>query len=249
VRFRETGNYNENVVSTDEDLRNWRYVDELNTRGTGLNIKFGVIARVQEWLRVGAAVHSPTYLTLSDQYTTSMYSDFRDGSHYEWDSPYGSFTYSLRTPARYMANMAFVLGKSGLVSADYEYTDYSRAELSDTGIGEGYSFDAENEAVKTIYRGTHSVKAGMEWRLTEAFRLRAGAAYRQSPFESGVAVNTPELIYSGGFGWRKDAFSAEFVLMHRQRDESYFLYDPSAVSETSMQQQRWAGLISLGFRY
>jgi len=249
TRFNESAFYKESEFEADEVLSSWSYSEELRTRGTGLNLKLGVIGRVQEWLRVGVAFHSPTYLSLSDSYSTEMNSYFKNGDKYDYESPLGSFNYSLRTPARYMANVAFVLGKAGVVSADYEYMDYSTAKLRSTGSLSDYDFSAENQAISDIYRGTHTVKAGVEWRVAEAIRLRTGAAYRQSPFVSGAAINSPEIMYTGGFGFRKDSFSIDFSLAYQDRDESYFLYDPSVVSETKIDKTRWFGLLSLGFRY
>lgn len=249
TRFTEETYYRESNFEEDEALSSWSYNEDLKTRGTGVNIKLGMIARVQEWLRVGVALHSPTYLSLADSYSSVMNSYFRNGDDYNWESPLGSFNYSLRTPARYMANLAFVLGKSGLISADYEFTDYSTARLNSTGSADDYNFDAENKAIQDIYRGSHMVKAGVEWRVGEAVRLRTGAAYRQSPFVNGTAINSPEILYSGGVGWRKDSFSIDFSLAYQDRDESYFLYDPNQISETKLDKTKWVGMVSLGFRY
>jgi long-subunit fatty acid transport protein len=249
TRFTEESHYTESNFEEDEDLSSWTYNEDLKTRGTGLNVKVGMIARIQEWLRAGVAVHSPTYLSLADSYSSVMNSYFRNGDDYSWESPLGSFNYSLRTPARYMANLAFVLGKAGIISADYEFTDYSTARLRSSGTANDYDFDAENQAIQDIYRGSHMVKAGVEFRVGEAVRLRTGAAYRQSPFVNGTAINSPEILYSGGAGWRKDSFSIDVSLAYQDRDESYYLYDPSVVSETKLDKTKWIGMVSIGFRY
>jgi len=40
------------------DLKYFQKIDDLETRGSGFNMKLGVIYRAADWLRLGAAFHT-----------------------------------------------------------------------------------------------------------------------------------------------------------------------------------------------
>ena len=61
--------YNAVVTYTEEDVQNvhdnfnqMTLTDQLNVNGAGINGKFGVIYRVNDYLRLGGAAHTPTAL-------------------------------------------------------------------------------------------------------------------------------------------------------------------------------------------
>ena len=70
-----------------------------------------------------------------------------------------------------MGSIATVLGQRAIISADYEYVDYTSAKFTNNGSGNEYL--ATNEAIKTIYKGTHNFRAGAEYR-DRHYRLHPG---------------------------------------------------------------------------
>ena len=50
----------------------------LYTTGRGVNVKLGFIARPVEWIRVGGAIHTPTFYKMSDDFTSVMTTDLAD---------------------------------------------------------------------------------------------------------------------------------------------------------------------------
>ncbi|MFZ4707944.1 MAG: hypothetical protein ACOYMF_18225 [Bacteroidales bacterium] len=143
IRYEETSNYSEKDKTGLNDYYNsFNRYEYLNTRGSGFNFKAGFIYMPIEFLRIGGAIHTPTnYYNMSDSYHTTMSSSFT-GEQYSGQSPDGYFEYELKTPFRAMGNIAVILGKYGLISADYEFVDYSSAILR----APDYSFSSENEA-------------------------------------------------------------------------------------------------------
>ena len=104
--------------------------------------------------------------------TNSMesYITYADGSaNYEAYSPYGDYDYKLETPMKAIFSAAYVIGKAGLISVDYEYVDYSTMKLRDGG--DGYNFLDENQAIEEAYKAVGNLHIGAEYRVTNNFSL------------------------------------------------------------------------------
>jgi hypothetical protein len=126
----------------------------------------------------------------------------------------------------------------------------AQLDLSSSGTANDYDFDAENQAIQDIYRGSHMVKAGVEWRVGEAVRSQNRCGLSSKPISLMVPRSIPlKFCTPVELGWRKDSFSIDVSLAYQDRDESYYLYDPSVVSETKLDKTKWIGMVSIGFRY
>jgi long-subunit fatty acid transport protein len=251
LRFSESSRYTESDLDEDVDLDGFIFNDELSATGNGINIKAGIIVKPVDWFRFGAAIHSPTWWSINEQYERSMYSEFKNGDQYEWLSPLGNYQYRLTTPSRYLANTAIIVGKIAVLSVDYEYVNYSQNKLRNASrISDEYDFAVENEVIADIYRSTHNVKAGLEWRIHPSFRLRGGASYQQNPFvDEAVQDNPAILTYAGGIGYRKGGFFTDVAYSLRKATSDYYLYDPAMVEATTVNNSNGQVLVTIGFRY
>lgn len=248
VFFRENAVYSEEFLDS-QVLSKYVYSEDINASGNGFNLRLGAIYRVSEWLRAGISWHSPTRLTLSDAYSTSMTSYFRNGVQYQRNSPELISNYNVRMPARYIANAAFLMGKYGVISADYEFTDFSNIRMGSTGLSSDYDYAAENETIETVYRDVHRVRVGTEIRLADVWRARAGVIYQTSPFINGVAINEPSVTYTLGGGYRKGAFYADLAGMFNKTSESYWLYDAALADETRVDNTLINIVASIGLKF
>ena len=141
-------------------------------------MKFGVIVRATDWVRVGGAIHSPTwYNNMRDYWYSSLSAEYDNNDYFQRTSPEGNYDYEIETPWRAMGNIAFIIGKVALISADYEYIDYSKAELK----GYDYGFYNENTAIKNKYEKSQNIRVGGEYKLGQ-LALRAGYSFYGSPF-------------------------------------------------------------------
>ena len=86
--------------------------------GVGTNLKFGVIYRPIPEIRLGAAIHTPTWYNMNYSMATSMYSSFytsqdpsngREGFDFDFYSPDYSVDFNMRTPWRAMLSVATIL--------------------------------------------------------------------------------------------------------------------------------------------
>jgi hypothetical protein len=201
LRYVETSTYEEiDAQDMNGNFKSFRLNNDLKTTGTGINFKLGMIYRANDFVRIGLAVHTPTFYSMRDEYSGSMNSEFDDGSSYTYNSPSGSFDYELTTPMKAIAGIGFVIGKMGLISADYEFIDYSEAKLNSGD----YKFFDENTAIRTKYTAAGNLRIGTEWRY-DTYSFRAGYAMYASPFATGQGVSGADQersVFSLGIGIR-----------------------------------------------
>jgi len=184
LRFNEESVYEE-IDKTDviDSLKSFEFDQDLHTRGSGFNLKLGMIYRVNEHVRMGLAVHTPTWYGMHDDYTNAISSRFDAGQHYSSDAS-GSFDYTLTTPFKAIGSLAFILGNQGLLSFDYEFTDPSDARID----ANHFSFADVNSAIRTKYIPVNTFHAGAEWRIDD-YSLRGGYVYSSSPMNSRFRVS------------------------------------------------------------
>lgn len=248
LSFTERSTYTETFEPT-EELTTLNFKEYLRTDGTGVNAKLGVLVRPSKWLRAGAAYHTRMRITLHDLYNTEM-NTLVDGTRYEFTSPDLITDYVVRTPSRLLANAAFLLGDFGIISADYEFTNYDRIRMRGS-ITNNYDYSAENNTIKSIYQSTHNVRVGIEARVYNSLYLRAGAAYKQNPVSEEMTGDAaPDVIsYHGGIGYRSDYFFADFGLSVADVQNTYYLYDPKFVDPTTIKSRITRGILSAGIRF
>ncbi|MFN8154469.1 MAG: hypothetical protein U0Y08_09285 [Bacteroidia bacterium] len=191
-------------------FKNYTYSTNLKTEGAGLNLKAGVIYRPADFFRLGLAIHSPTWYSLTDTYSASMEADLEDGIENRWDGPeYIPFDYSITTPFRAIGSMAFVFAKQGAFNVDYEFVNYNQARTRSTDDSFKSYFNTVNKAIRSKYTMSHNVRAGFEWRY-EKTRFRLGGFYSTSPFKNELRdseeTDMTRFGFTGGIGYRTDKF-------------------------------------------
>jgi hypothetical protein len=212
--------YTEN--DTQDSIANFNsftMTDNLSASGNGFNVKFGLIYRPAKWLRLGAAIHTPTFFEMDENYSTTVSSDVF-GTQYSAASPQGVFDYSMETPFRAIGSLAFVVGTAGLISADYEFVDYSMARLRSSV----YAFDVENEGVQNNLGSVGNIRLGTEWRI-DLLSIRGGFAINGNPYAGGYTMD--DTRYSLGLGLRLKRWSLDLGYMLHRRVGSYEMYDVS----------------------
>jgi long-subunit fatty acid transport protein len=232
-----------------QSISKFVYSDDLNSDGSGFSVRIGFLAKPTQWLRVGAAVQTATAMTIRESWDVNTSSESTAQGYQVYNSSTLITDYNLHIPARYMANIAFVLGKAGSVAADYEYINYNNIRMDGAGLNNNYDYAAENAVIQTSYRGTHKVSAGMEWRLPYRLYLRAGATYAQSPYYKDVMDNPSMISYHMGMGYKKDNWFLDLGLASYQTQSTVYVYDPSIASPANIISNTVRGLLSAGLRF
>jgi hypothetical protein len=216
VNYRVEGEYTEedkddNVAVFDK----LTYTEYLRTEGVGVNLKLGLIYKINQTLRIGASFHTPTALNLTDTYSNTFAYEYTvagtsyGGDTYSPDAD-GVFDYKLRTPWRAAASAAAVIRKIGFLSADVEVVDYSNNRYNFTAdVPSQDNEDIErsvNRAIQTQYKQALNVRMGAELAL-DNFRLRTGLNLLGKPQEGEEGFNT---AFSAGAGVRGESFYLDF---------------------------------------
>ena len=252
ARYEMTKRHTETSQDATVPVSHFTYNETLRIRANGINFKGGIIALPKPWLRLGLAVHSPTkFYYAHDSWQYSLYSVMNDMSQYDATSPNGSFVYKMRTPGKAIASAAIIIKGRGLVSVDYEASNFSRGRLMAHPISnDQYSFTSENQSVQDLFAQVNTLRIGGEYRLTKKWMLRGGFQHRTLPYQFGVTeTTTPANTYSGGFGYRGKAFFLDFSYAHTSWKEDYYMYDPVLVDNSPIDFKRISLLASVGFKW
>lgn len=256
VNYKESSYYTETPLDSAAIMESFDYYESLTTRGMGFNAKFGLIFMPAPFFRFGAAVHSPTWYSLTDTWNANMTTYFTPASgldaSYDYQSPDGRFDYRLTTPGKVIGSAAIIVGKHGVISADYEYVDFSTANLrSEGGAGTGndYSFVNENQQISNQFIEASNLKVGTEWRLNP-FSIRAGYALHSDPYREDATVSDgARTTYSLGFGFRESGYFIDLAYTLSTWGADYYLYDPSKVEAATIDNSFSQVTFTLGFRY
>lgn len=206
-----------NINNGPNSLKNWTQEEYVKNSGVGINAKIGAIYYPARWVRFGAAIHTPSLYKVNESWYTNTRSVFSD-NYYEYTSPTGTYSYSISTPLRLNASAAFIFGNFGMISADYEYVDYSTIRVSSYD----YNYSSFNDIIKGLYKATSNIRVGTEWRW-QTLAFRAGYAIYGSPFGFGKE-DLRTTSYSCGFGYTHHRFTLDLAYVFSQRKNSYDLY-------------------------
>lgn len=227
LRYYEYSSFTE--FKTNETVpyfRSLTYDQTLETHGTGINFKAGIIYRPVNWVRIGAAIHTPTYYgNMRDNWYSSMYAAF--DSVYPTTvqySPDGYYDYQMTTPFRAIGSLAFIIQQYGLISAEYEYVNYNQARFH----ASGESFDDVNQEIKDKYTSPLNIRVGTEWRI-QNFRIRGGFGYYGKPYKTDIN-NGEKYSASGGVGYRGKHIFCDISYVWSQQKEDYYFYDKTLVN-------------------
>lgn len=244
IRYTETSTFTETDEEGNSDyLKSYTRTDNLETSGTGINFKFGLIYRATDFLRIGGAIHTPTFYTgMADNWDASIKSYFDDGSSLTARSPEGFYEYELTTPMRAIGSLGFIIGKAGLISADYEYVDYASARLRAVD----YDFNGENEAIRDNYLVAHNLRFGTEWRYG-SLNFRGGYNISANPYRYGTDATNSS--FSLGLGIREKNFFIDMAWVHSNMDDEYHLYSSDYVAPAMTKVINDSFLMTIGIKY
>ena len=142
--------------------------------GSGVYLKVGFIARPTDGLRIGAAIQTPTLFDIREVYQLEGQS-VANNKEMVKSSPKDEWFYRLKSPFRANVGVAYTIAKMALLSADYEYTDYSGMKLSPS-FDEAYYYDFsdQNLDIKDFAGAVHALRLGAEIKPAPQLALRVG---------------------------------------------------------------------------
>lgn len=179
------------------------YNQAVKVEGTGVNLKLGMIYRPVESLRLGVALHTPTYYSLERRYQAFMSSNFEpegfvtdaldDTAENSWD---------FCSPTRLMFGASYSFGRFAIISVDYERDWYNGIRVKNIPIGFDLSKDDYKYEIKQNYKGSNTLRVGAELKPLPMLALRAGYGI------SGDALREDKsLYYNSPINYRTTCFS------------------------------------------
>lgn len=223
------------------------YQETYKTTGTGYNLKLGIIYRLFDFLRVGAAFHTPTVYNMSDVYVYKMGSTFDEGASFSSQYPPdngGRFNYKVITPMKFTGSVAFMDKRYGAINIDYDVINYSQASLQSTP----QEFSDVNTTIRNKYTQTSNLRIGAEANLNPLF-IRAGYAMYGSPFGEIFNGNFVTTFYTGGIGFRKNKFYIDMSFTKSFRNEDYYMYNPNYVDRSTLKNSGTTIAVTVGSKF
>ena len=223
--------YDEVKVSS-LNTRTSKYFTKQNTpyieEGDGFSLSLGVIGKLSNAVRLGAAIESPTWYSIDREY--NFYS--RNSLGLSQNSYTENRTF--RTPTKLTLSGAFIPNKHFAFNVDY------RVDLGKPNFGGGAADVQLNNFYESTYKAQHEVRIGGEYRI-KSFRVRGGYAFTTSPFKdhtekmfdnnanvvsgklSNYIVGKTQVI-SGGIGYDFKLFYIDASYQHRTHEHSNPFY-------------------------
>lgn len=254
IRYFEEMSHREEIINPVFSLRSFNYNFNLQSRGVGANVKFGVIWLPSDEMRVGIAVHTPTALWFRENFNADMtaFHDFGMLNTPNEELASDNFRYRFRSPARVTGSLAYVFEKRLAMNVDVEMVDYGRAQFqSSNNIFYQNSFFEQNAIVSALYRRVFNTRLGLEYAMSPEWFIRCGYAIYPRAFDNRHK-NAAEgnHFFGAGIGYRKGTFALDIAyLQHRATTEYYGFNSEDSINQVIFDLRRHSLVVTLGFRF
>lgn len=247
-------------------FKSFDYNDQFKTTGWGVNVKLGMIYRPKEYIRLGLALHTPTFSSLSDTRTTTL--------NTQLENPVGSFSASSLTftnnvagESKYFqtgvwkligsASYVFreienVKRQRAFITADLEYVTHGASRFNSNNDqptqDEKNYYKALNNVIKAEYKGAINARIGGELKFNTIMG-RLGFAYYGNPYKD-AAIKANKMLLSGGLGYRNKGVFFDLTYVHNISKDADFAYrlEDRANTYASLKQTRGNIVATLGFK-
>ncbi|KAA6338779.1 hypothetical protein EZS27_013230, partial [termite gut metagenome] len=243
--------------------------------GSGIDFKLGFIVRPIETssLRIGAAIHTPTWYQLKENHFARLsYRTYINDSEppvvgetfpqsVNGNQMEGETEYRLTTPWKYNLSLGYTIGRNIAVGAEYEYSDHSSSTLR---YDDGVEMKGETMAIREGLKGVHTIRAGAEFKLAPEFSFRLGYNYitaslyndtfknlpvnairTDTEFSNGKAANN----YTLGFGYRNRNLYVDMAYLYNSYKEDFYAFDHIDLPATTVTNNNHRVMFTLGLHF
>lgn len=262
------------------DLRNW-----LSSEGNGVGVKAGFIYRPVNEFRFGLSYQSPTWFSMTDIYSAEIEENveqyvtdpnYKPGVVYSGNQ---RNDYNFKTPDKWTASAAAVLGTNMIFSLDYELSNYKNMKFSEPS-GSNYPSDYFSDAngfITSDFKTTSTIRTGFEYRFTPQFSGRLGYAWMQNPYDNTFKSDQGDAMiagsttayrlegdanyFTGGIGYRFNRnFYLDLAIVYKTQEDDLYSY-PNVFKDDSrteleidaapykLTNNSFRGMLTLGYRF
>ncbi|WP_339652015.1 outer membrane protein transport protein [uncultured Maribacter sp.] len=222
VLYSRFDQFTENGYDPTSEIQRTTFDNYLQTEGYGFSFSLGAIGKLNENIRLGGSYQSPTWYQLEDDFSQRINSDLADDEINFIDLNIVNLfeSYTVKTPSKMTGSIAIIFAQDGLLSFDYGYQDFSKAELRPTSDP---SFQIVNNQIFNDLGTVSTFRLGGEYKI-EQVSLRAGYRFEQSPYANGNTIGDLNAV-SGGIGYNFGGSRLDFALSRSQQDINERLFD------------------------
>ena len=222
LRHRRTRDYQE---SYPQRIDNLSVIDNLNSRGSSVEMGLGLIYRPISPLRIGLSIESPTIYNINEQTSYDWTTYFDNYEHINENNETKALTelryesdllktnYGLLTPYRLHAGASYFWSNQGFISGQVSFTDYKSMYIFSDDFNTTYT----NKRIEEAYSTALNYYLGGELHLARAFYLRAGYSYRNPMLAHREATQH----YALGGGYQRDILDISLALERVDGEETY----------------------------
>ena len=278
VRYKAYSEYGEELVDSKGSCGSVVYGDERKIKGSGYDIKAGVIFRPVEEspFRIGLSIATPTWYDLTSSNASYMLNNSQYGSWQEGRSE-ESYDFQYYTPWKFGASIGHTFGTNVALGVSYEYSDYG---ASKNRIIDGYDYydnakGSTDELMKRnteqSLKGVHTLKAGLEFKPDPALAVRFGANYVSAAYDKNgvrdMTIDSPGVMYSSttdytnwkgtyrltcGLGYKSGGFNVDLAYQYSATNGEFHPFQPYAGGQAGaldVNQKRHQVLLTLGYTF
>ena len=249
IEFKQIMTYIENDFSdTTYSLESFSYNEDLIASGSGINIKLGGILRLLENTKIGIAIHSPNYISMQEEYMTSMSTNWGNRDIITETSPLGYFNYEITTPGKLIGSISTIFNKNAsllptiLINAEIEQIDYSSTRM----YSDYYQFTDENNIIENLYTTATNIRLGGE-AILNPLKIRGGYSLYGSPFRENPEYEIRN--YSAGIGINLETIFIDIAYSWILRKTEHSMYDPHNEEPAKINTLNTNLQFTLGFRF
>jgi hypothetical protein len=230
IEFRKSTYLKETNSNPGSLINSVEFSNDLSVTGSGFSFQLGGIYKVNPSLRLGLTYDSPTWYTIAEESTQSIFTRSTDGILFDDGSVDYNFSvdpnsvnvypeYRLETPGKITASGALILGKIGLISFDYALKDYSNTKFRP--VKDSY-FAAQNEIMSNALTTSRTFRLGGEVRV-ERLSVRGGYALIESPYLNKAVMDDSSTISFGlGYNFGNTRLDLSFSTFEQNRTNQLY---------------------------
>ncbi|MCW3091303.1 MAG: hemin receptor [Ferruginibacter sp.] len=270
MNYSSTSTFTESDTSSNKSngFDSFTYTDDYTTSGAGVNLKLGLIYKPTEHIRLGFAVHTPTYMvSLKDKRSSSLTANTENYNGVQTvtsetftNGQPGESKYSMLTPLKVMVSGSYVLREiadvrkqKGFITADIEYVDHHGSNFYSGNeaptADEKIYYKSLNSVIKDQYKGNFNFRLGGELKFNTVM-ARLGFAYYTNPYKD-AALKANRTLVSGGLGYRHKGFFIDLTYIYSINKDVSFPYrlEDRANTFATINDQRGNIVTSIGFKF
>ncbi len=243
------------------------YTDNFSTKGVGVNGKIGIIYKPKEHIRLGLAIHTPSFMALTDKRSTNLSTQlenpigsFETSSNLFTNNQEGKTQYSQTSAFKAIISGSYVFREvadvkkqKGFITADIEYVNhkgsrFSSANEEPTQTEVNY-YKGLNQVVKADYKGNVNFRVGGEVKFN-IIMGRLGFAYYGNPYKN-ADFKANRMLLSGGLGYRNKGVFIDLTYVHAISKDVNFPYrlEDRANTFATLKDQRGNVVATVGFKF